>query len=120
MPRSIALRGKREGRALQTMRRASESHSGPDQAGPQAEWLALQRQAGNRAMAGLLVAGREAGSSAWWPEGHSAGKPLDMTTRAEMEARFGHEFGDVRVHTDEHAAALKLRLHDEMFVEYGL
>jgi hypothetical protein len=37
-----------------------------------------------------------------------------------MEARFGHEFGDVRVHTDEHAAALKLRLHDEMFVEYSL
>lgn len=32
------------------------------------------------------------------------GQPLDATTRAYMEPRFGHDFGHVRVHTDERAA----------------
>lgn len=35
------------------------------------------------------------------PEG---GQPLDTTTRAFMEPRFGHDFGQVRVHSDEQAA----------------
>ncbi len=35
---------------------------------------------------------------------HAPGQPLDHTTRAFMEPRFGHDFGDVRVHTDPHAA----------------
>ncbi|WP_410649764.1 DUF4157 domain-containing protein [Amycolatopsis sp. cmx-4-54] len=30
----------------------------------------------------------------------SGGAPLDASTRADMEGRFGHDFGDVRVHTD--------------------
>jgi hypothetical protein len=34
----------------------------------------------------------------------SPGRPLDDSTRAFMEPRFGHDFGRVRVHTDEHAA----------------
>ncbi len=34
----------------------------------------------------------------------SAGQPLDPTTRGFLEPRFGHSFGDVRVHTDEQAA----------------
>ncbi len=34
----------------------------------------------------------------------SPGKPLDPATRAFMEPRFGHDFGRVRVHTDEKAA----------------
>jgi hypothetical protein len=34
----------------------------------------------------------------------SPGQPLDDRTRAFMEPRFGHSFGDVRVHTDEQAA----------------
>lgn len=34
----------------------------------------------------------------------SAGQPLDAGTRAFMEPRFGHDFGKVRVHTDERAA----------------
>jgi hypothetical protein len=34
----------------------------------------------------------------------SPGKPLDASTRAFMEPRFGHSFADVRVHADEHAA----------------
>lgn len=34
----------------------------------------------------------------------SSGQPLDDTTRAFMEPRFGFDFGQVRVHTDERAA----------------
>jgi hypothetical protein len=32
--------------------------------------------------------------------GSGGGAPLDTETRADMETRFGHDFGDVRVHTD--------------------
>jgi Domain of unknown function (DUF4157) len=35
----------------------------------------------------------------------SPGQPLDATTRAFMEPRFGHDFSAVRVHTDGRAAA---------------
>jgi uncharacterized protein DUF4157 len=34
----------------------------------------------------------------------SPGRPLDATTRAFMEPRFGHDFSNVRVHTDADAA----------------
>jgi Domain of unknown function (DUF4157) len=34
-----------------------------------------------------------------------AGRPLDAPTRAFMEPRFGHEFSQVRIHTDARAAA---------------
>lgn len=35
---------------------------------------------------------------------HSPGQPLDPATRAFMEPRFGHRFGDVRVHAEASAA----------------
>lgn len=35
----------------------------------------------------------------------SPGHPLDVVTRKLMESRFGHDFSQVRVHTDEKAAA---------------
>ncbi len=34
----------------------------------------------------------------------SSGQPLDMATRAFMEPRFGHDFSQVRLHTDARAA----------------
>src|SRR6185437_540785 len=34
----------------------------------------------------------------------SSGKPLDSATRAFMEPRFGHDFSNVRIHTDAKAA----------------
>ena len=34
----------------------------------------------------------------------SPGQPLDAATRAYMEPRFGHDFSQVRVHTNHHAA----------------
>ena len=33
-----------------------------------------------------------------------SGHPLDSATRSEMEARFGHDFGDVRIHRNAQAA----------------
>jgi hypothetical protein len=35
---------------------------------------------------------------------HTSGQPLDLATRDFMESRFGHNFRQVRVHTDGHAA----------------
>src|SRR5437870_3523288 len=35
---------------------------------------------------------------------HTSGEPLDSEARASMESRFGHDFSNVRVHTDEQAA----------------
>jgi hypothetical protein len=53
----------------------------------------------HRTAAGVLV-----GESVAPPIVHevlrSAGQPLDAETRAFMEPRFGHDFGNVRVHTD--------------------
>lgn len=34
----------------------------------------------------------------------SSGQPLDRATRGFMESRFGHDFGQVRIHTDSKAA----------------
>jgi hypothetical protein len=53
---------------------------------PHAQMLALQQTAGNRAVTSLV-----AGSS---------GRPLEQRTRAEMESKFGADFGQVRIHTD--------------------
>ena len=36
----------------------------------------------------------------------AAGHPLDAGVRRELEARLGHDFGQVRVHTDRDSAAL--------------
>lgn len=62
----------------------------------------LQRTAGNAGTAALL--GEEERSPVLDVVG-SGGSPLGARTRAEMESSFGHDFGDVRVHTDSAAAA---------------
>ncbi len=41
----------------------------------------------------------------------SPGEPLDASTRGYMEARLGHNFGRVRVHADERAAASARAVH---------
>src|SRR5215831_11101132 len=56
--------------------------------------MSLQREAGNRAVSTLV-------------EG-SSGRPLDPGTRGEMEAKFGADFGNVRIHSDEKAAGAAL------------
>ncbi|MFY9553195.1 MAG: DUF4157 domain-containing protein [Blastocatellia bacterium] len=51
------------------------------------------------------IASAPAGVPAIVPEVlRSPGQPLDTTTRAFMEPRFGHDFSNVRVHTDARAA----------------
>ena len=42
---------------------------------------------------------------------HSPGQPLDSATRAFMEPRFGHDFSQVRVHTDAKAAQSALAVN---------
>lgn len=89
---------------------------------PNRPWLHLQQSIGNQAVqqrqAKLIVrspedrseqeADRIAGEDAP-PIVHdalrSSGQPLDPATRAFMEPRFGHDFSQVRVHTDPKAAA---------------
>ena len=60
--------------------------------------LDLQRSAGNAAVTEAM--GR---SPVLDVVGSGGGSPLDAETRADMEGRLGHDFGDVRVHTDARA-----------------
>ncbi|MEE4023008.1 DUF4157 domain-containing protein [Gordonia sp. PKS22-38] len=61
-----------------------------------ADLVELQRLAGNSATAGLIAGPR----SPVHDVVASAGAPLPGDVRADMESRFGHDFGDVRVHDD--------------------
>ena len=47
--------------------------------------------------------------------GLGPGRPLDGTTRARMEAGLGHSFAAVRLHADDHAAALNRDLAARAF-----
>jgi hypothetical protein len=59
--------------------------------------LGLQRAVGNRATGALLDDER---SPVRDVVGSGGGAPLAPEVRADMESRLGHDFGDVRVHTD--------------------
>jgi hypothetical protein len=58
--------------------------------------LGLQRTIGNADTTALIEEGRSPVHDVI----NSGGAPLPTDTRADMEARFGQNFGDVRVHTD--------------------
>src|SRR5205085_9129568 len=61
----------------------------------------LQRAAGNDSVSSLLGADHEEEPSPVRDVvGSSGGQPLDRSTRQFMESRMGHDFGDVRVHSD--------------------
>ncbi len=62
--------------------------------------LGLQRTVGNRATGALLDEER---SPVHDVVGRGGGTPLAPDVRSDMEARLGHDFGDVRVHTDSRA-----------------
>jgi len=70
--------------------------------------LDLQRSAGNAATAELVQR-----SPVLDVLGSGGGAPLDPDTRADMEGRLGHDFGDVRVHTDgrAHDSAVAVNAH---------
>ena len=59
--------------------------------------LDLQRTVGNAGVGAMLEESPVHGVVG------SGGAPLDADTRADMESRLGHDFGDVRVHTDQAA-----------------
>ncbi|MGH8899288.1 MAG: DUF4157 domain-containing protein [Egibacteraceae bacterium] len=63
--------------------------------------LHLQRAAGNSGVSALLDDREE--SPVKDVVGSGGGQPLDAGVRADMEARFGADFSDVRVHTDDKA-----------------
>jgi outer membrane protein OmpA-like peptidoglycan-associated protein len=46
---------------------------------------------------------------------HTPGEPLDPATRTVMEARLGHDFSQVRVHTDARAAASALAVQAQAY-----
>jgi hypothetical protein len=64
----------------------------------------LQRAAGNAGVARFLGEDREPESPVKEVVGHGAGVPLDEASRGRMEASFGADFSDVRVHTGGSAA----------------
>ncbi|MDQ3990018.1 MAG: DUF4157 domain-containing protein, partial [Actinomycetota bacterium] len=62
--------------------------------------LGLQRAVGNAGVGGLVEQER---SPVLDVVGSGGGAPLDANIRTDMESRLGHDFGDVRVHTDSRA-----------------
>ena len=72
--------------------------------------LGLQRAVGNAGVAGMV---EEERSPVLDVVGSGGGAPLDRDTRADMESRLGHDFGDVRVHTDSraHQSATAVNAH---------
>lgn len=68
--------------------------------------LSLQRSAGNAGVAAWLGDEEETGRSPVLDVvGSGGGAPLDGRTRGDMETALGHDFSDVRVHTDGAATA---------------
>ena len=63
--------------------------------------LDLQRLAGNQGVTAALQ--DEEASPVHDVINSGGGQPLDLGVRADMEARLGHDFGDVRVHHDARA-----------------
>lgn len=72
--------------------------------------LRLQRAVGNRGVQGLV---EEERSPILDLVSAGGGSPLEEPVRADMEARLGHDFGDVRVHTgaDAQASARSVDAH---------
>lgn len=62
--------------------------------------LGLQRAVGNAGVGALV---EEERSPVLDVVNSGGGSPLDTETRADMESRLGHDFSDVRVHTDSRA-----------------
>lgn len=81
--------------------RVRASSSQPAAAGPHGDILELQRSAGNQAVDAL--------SQGQIPHAvqsvvNSGGQPLEPDIRTQMGSRFGHDFREVRIHTDARAA----------------
>lgn len=75
----------------------------PDVLGP-AGLLHMQRSVGNAGTASLVEESQAEDRSPVLDAVGSGGRALDDDVRAEMEARLGADFSDVRVHTDSSAS----------------
>ena len=96
--RDIEAGGVRLVRSVPLQRRSLEEHP----------LLALQRTAGNTAVAQLVSDERqseEGGSPVLDVVGKGGGQALPPEVRTDMESRLGADFSSVRVHTDGRAAA---------------
>ena len=70
-----------------------------------ARLLDLQQSVGNQAVQRLITeSAPEAEEAVQSHAAHTGGEPLPQDVRESMEARFGEDFIDVRVHADEEAA----------------
>ncbi len=73
---------------------------GPETLNPRSI-LHLQRTAGNANVSRMM---EDEPSPVTNVVGRGGGRPLEPETRGFMESRMGHDFGDVRVHTGDHAS----------------
>lgn len=74
--------------------------------------LGLQRSIGNAKVAAMM---EEEHSPVLDVVGSGGGRPLDPDTRADMESRFGADFGDVRVHTGQAARDSAAAVHAQAY-----
>jgi|GEM_PF-1801608 hypothetical protein len=90
----------------QTKLRVSQPGDAHEQEADQIADAVMRMPIAEAAVPGEVAAAYEmaspSGSQETIPDSH--GQPLDAATRAYMEPRLGHDFGHVRVHTDEQAA----------------
>jgi len=101
MPRAIRTRPSSSSASKKTSLR--EAHRGKRHAAdPKSEILSLQHSAGNRAVNELLK--KPARDLIGRGNSTGSGKPLDAKVQHLMESRLGHEFKNVRVHTDAQAS----------------
>lgn len=91
-------------RATHDQEEDRESESEIDGTHPAAELLELQHAIGNQTMQRVL-GGPAPGATESSAEVNAGSTALPQSTRQQMEAQFGEEFSDVRVHTDQDAAA---------------
>ncbi len=88
-------------------------HRRPDALGASGA-MHLQRAAGNAAM-GALVQRKEEESPVRDLVGKGGGTSLDAGVRTQMESSFGHDFGDVKVHTGSEASTAAKSVQAQAF-----
>jgi hypothetical protein len=108
-PEHVRRRDDQEGDKAEAGRDASEAaralSAGRPEAVRPAAMLHLQRAAGNAGIAQLLGDDQQADSPVKHVVGQGGGAPLDAGVRQRMEASFGADFSDVRVHAGGEAAS---------------
>jgi len=109
MPERLRRREDQAGEQAEAGREAADAAkalaAGRPEAVRPAAMLHLQRAAGNAGIAQLLGDEQQAESPVKSVVGRSGGEPLDAGIRQRMEASFGADFSDVRVHSGGEAAS---------------